>query len=306
MPRLFAFAAAPIAALWLLVSGSAAAFVPLEPSYFQESLQGQTSGNPTRFGNGLDDLQAEAIGLEESGTYGAYRVNAWTAGWNLGSAYAHAEASGTGNYPGSFGPWAGDGAASASISYQFVEEVSPPCATPPCEPVRVPVFIHGNGSVAVAASGGIPGPFDPPGYYAGANSTLYFMAGGSSWATLGKACIVSTNPADPLCSSASFDVNETFDLVVDRLNYINLYVFAYADTGNRDPGWGIAEAWIDPIIQIDPGFALRDHYRLVFSAGITADPPPNGGPVPEPVTLLLVVAGLACTPVLRRARTRRR
>jgi hypothetical protein len=54
-------------------------------------------------------------------------------------------------------------------------------------------------------------------------------------------------------------------------------------------------AWVDPRIEISPGFDRRDDFRLVFSNGIS--------PVPEPATAGLALAGLIV--VLGAARKRR-
>lgn len=64
-----------------------------------------------------------------------------------------------------------------------------------------------------------------------------------------------------------------------------------------DTGTFTISAWVDPRIEISAGFARREDFQVVFSAGVT--------PVPEPASFVLLSAGMVLVGGLAR-RSRRR
>jgi hypothetical protein len=111
-------------------------------------------------------------------------------------------------------------------------------------------------------------------------SSLYF---GSE--LLGHTCL---SPAAPQnCLSAGGE-QQSFSIATPRVLqsntqyslHLNLYI-GLTNFGNPPPGTS-ASGYIDPIVTIDPTFALADQFHLEFSAGVGN----SAGVVPIPAALL--------------------
>ncbi len=255
--------------LWIATPAQA---IPLVSATHDESTSG-TVGGPFLTDDGASD-DPEAVSLALAGPGGSFHSVAWTSGGNLGTASAFVAASGTGANPALFG-W---GSANTLIFYQFaVEEIVPSCTIPPCPAIYVPVVIQANGAVSASGSGGVPDPFESLGYSAGAAAQIYFSANGAVPALLDSAIANSSQGT----LADQFDFIDTFDVRVDWVHNVSLRAFAHVNKSvSNDPGEGTANAFIDPIIEIDPAYAAS--YRVVVSEGVS---------VPEPSSALLLAVG---------------
>jgi hypothetical protein len=66
---------------------------------------------------------------------------------------------------------------------------------------------------------------------------------------------------------------------------------AFGDVSFLNEGQASFQAVVDPLIEIDPSFAFKDNYEILFgSAHVLAGPEP-GAPVPEPGSLTLLALG---------------
>jgi hypothetical protein len=78
-------------------------------------------------------------------------------------------------------------------------------------------------------------------------------------------------------------VNTQYGLV----NRVNLHVNAGSSGG------GLANAYADPFVRVDPSFAYASLYTIELSPGISNDAPfTPGGEVPEPSAIAMLVGGL--------------
>ncbi len=73
---------------------------------------------------------------------------------------------------------------------------------------------------------------------------------------------------------------------VDERYTVALTALASGNVGARDATFSIS-AWVDPRIEIDPAFARREDFRLVFSSRVT--------PVPEAAMMSMLLLGLVLT-----------
>lgn len=123
-----------------------------------------------------------------------------------------------------------------------------------------------------------------------------------------------TNPLNPTpcadiasgSATVDFSVRDVEILVpANRLIFVDLQAIAVATRQ------GTASVFVDPYLQIAPGFADAALYSLQFSTGIEQNPPSGGGTpggggstVDSPATLALLAGGLVVfTRVHRRRRT---
>jgi len=93
----------------------------------------------------------------------------------------------------------------------------------------------------------------------------------------------------------SFDHSFTGHATPDTTYTVVLTVLG---SGNlkADTGTFSISGWVDPRIEIAPGFARRDDFRLVFGAGVT--------PVPLPAPWLLLLSGMLASGLSARRASR--
>lgn len=99
--------------------------------------------------------------------------------------------------------------------------------------------------------------------------------------------VAGLNPGRPYVGDA-FDV--TFTKVVGKDSIFSASLVAYGLAGaswHGGDGRARGDAFVDPLIEIDPDWAYAGDFRVVFSSGI--GPPP----IPEPATGILLALGLA-------------
>lgn len=179
-----------------------------------------------------------------------------------------------------------DGEAIAALSYSWaVEQI----AGTPRQTARV--RIHTRGGVSAVANG--DAAYAP--YYAMAS--IWY----GSWHTF----VAGVNPGVPSYGD-SFDQTYTPFVGVNQVFTTNLTAYALvAASWHGGAGTARADAWVDPVIEIDPGWLYADNFRVVFSRGIGVAPEVAPAVVPEPAVSLLVGSGLAAIG-LKTRRWRRR
>ena len=72
----------------------------------------------------------------------------------------------------------------------------------------------------------------------------------------------------------SFDEEETFDFHPDTVYTVNMALYSHG-AGSGADYYYYSELFMDPTIEIDPGFADADKYRVVFSQGVNEVPLPS-------------------------------
>jgi hypothetical protein len=147
-------------------------------------------------------------------------------------------------------------------------------------PANVPIFLTASGWVTVDTS-------LPDGFAQGVTMARIMYPGGQV-------------QADNEDAQGGHEGYFSFDLTVGPLNLaagtaqkITIYLSSHGQALGLGPDFFYhGHAFVDPVIEIDPNFAFKDHFQVVFSQGII---------VPEPTTLgLLALGGLA---LVRRRRT---
>jgi len=172
--------------------------------------------------------------------------------------------------------------ASARVEFQFAVEqiIAGPL-------VLVPILVTGAGDAAVSVEG-TDGAI--------AFSRIAVTGAGETRTT---ACAPPENwGGAELCVGDPFAVMLHVPTLPGGVLTVTIEAFA---SGGPGPSGGslAASAWVDPIVAIDPAFARRDEFRLVFSEGVN--------PVPEPSMGAGALAAIAAiAPLARTARARRR
>ena len=176
----------------------------------------------------------------------------------------------------------GTAAISGSLSYQFlIEDLSG--VFDPASPLFVPTIVTYKGSASASSSN--PGNSGASSYFniAGTNfAESYKVVTGASPSathTLATCCGAIT---DPTFSGTSFNEKKTYSVIANTFYHIDISATA-TDTFD-----GLATAYIDPFIQIDPNFADKDKYHIVLSPGIDN----LVSTVPLPASLQMFGAGL--------------
>lgn len=176
----------------------------------------------------------------------------------------------------------GTAAISGSLSYQFlIEDLSG--VFDPASPIFVPTIVTYKGSAS--ASSANPGNSGASSYFniAGTNfAESYKVVTGASPSathTLATCCGAVT---DPTFSGTSFDEQKTYSIMANTYYRIDISASAsvYSD--------GMATAYIDPYIEIDPNFVDKGKYHIVLSPGIDN----IVSTVPLPASLPMLGAGL--------------
>lgn len=92
----------------------------------------------------------------------------------------------------------------------------------------------------------------------------------------------------------SFDATFTKQVAKDTVFSTSLIAYGLANAG-WDGGAGTArlDAFVDPLIEIDPEWSSASDFRMLFSSGVGV------APIPEPATYLLWACGLVALLVLR-------
>ena len=92
----------------------------------------------------------------------------------------------------------------------------------------------------------------------------------------------------------AFDESFIVQAQVDERYTVALTALGSGNVSARGATFSIS-AWVDPRIEIDPAFARREDFRLVFSSRVT--------PVPEAAMMSMLLLGLVLTAaVVRRGR----
>jgi hypothetical protein len=154
------------------------------------------------------------------------------------------------------------GRASGRIQYGFtvVERTSPIVFVP-----RVPVRMHSRGHVTATG----------PTATAGLSVSL-----------------PNFSPIVLFTNSGRQEFDRTFLTEIAPGNERQITMSAFGDVDFLREGQATFQALVDPLIEIDPSFALKDHYEIRFSTPhVLAGPEPLAA-VPEPSCLVLFGAGL--------------
>ena len=106
-----------------------------------------------------------------------------------------------------------------------------------------------------------------------------------------------SSSSDPL-AHPNFTGTLGFNLLSDAVGRVSLQIDV------RAIGGGVADAFVDPYIFIDPDFLARHpEYSVAVSAGI-GNAAPGGGTVPEPASWALMVLGFGALGAALRRRAR--
>jgi hypothetical protein len=152
------------------------------------------------------------------------------------------------------------GRASARIQYGFIVMENSP---PPMPILDVPILMHSRGHVSAS------GPAT-----AGVTALL------PNFSPIGLTTVSGPQEFDRLLATTVHPGNE-------RL----IRLTAFGDVSFLNEGQASFQAVVDPLIEIDPSFAFKDHYEIVFgSVHVLAGPEP-AAPVPEPASVTLLVLG---------------
>jgi hypothetical protein len=158
--------------------------------------------------------------------------------------------------------------AHAALTYYWrVEQI----AGPPRSTARVRI------SAAGSVSSALVGDADASPLYAMA--IIDFIGSQSTF-------VAGVNPGHPFTGNA-FDSTFTKFVGKESIFSTSLVAYGLAAVGWED-GAGTArlDAFVDPLIEIDPEWSFARDFRVVFSSGIGI------APIPEPASVLLLVAGL--------------
>ncbi len=129
-----------------------------------------------------------------------------------------------------------------------------------------------------------------PAPYVNANGMGYTLLGASActrvdWCFGGAKYIVA--PGSSGTYEAGFhDLVQTIQLRSNKIYHVTIW--SHVELWSSGGGGLTFEAMIDPYIEIDPAFNIGGEYSLAFSPGVGN----SIGPVPEPETYAMMVAGL--------------
>jgi hypothetical protein len=148
--------------------------------------------------------------------------------------------------------------------------------------VEVPIIITASGEITPPTDG-----------IATNSAQLYFIGAGpipdqylssacqAPASALGNCTPLDVQPSFSIATPMSLISNTVFGISMDL--YVSVTILQLVD------GVFSASGFIDPIITIDPAFALADQFTIEFSPGVGNSPLS----VPEPASLAIILAGLA-------------
>lgn len=173
--------------------------------------------------------------------------------------------------------------ASARVEFQFgIEQIVAG------SPVLVPVVVTGAGDADVSVDG-------TDGAVASAQLTL--SGGGGEIRT--TACAPPENFPGGDCAGNPFEATLDAAGFPGAVFTVRLDASASGGPAPSSVGSLAASAFVDPVVAIDPSFARRDEFRLLFSEGVN--------PVPEPNACAGAFAALtALVPLVRSSRARQK
>jgi hypothetical protein len=236
------------------------AAVPLVAGRFVESLSG---GGPSVAGTSIRLPEEINRFFETAGGVSAGHAR------TTGGAAPSAEL-----WLGATAPTRSDGL--AEVTYQFAVERLGPGA--PSD--LVPVHVSAHGSASARSEG---------------TYRAFVIASAQIGAAFASACVGCAGEDVP-----DFSLDEEILVAPDRPVNVRLVVFGEIAPRLIFPtvGEGEVAGFSDPLIEIAPDYPLRDHFRIVFSTGVTGPasspdgPAGPADPVAAPAALLLVAAGI--------------